>query len=98
MTQDEYVNSVAAKYKLPQTISQDMQTRVVNLLSNIIYAWAKDCLNELQISGSRSKGTVLNIATDLDLFISLKSLTSNTLKEIYNSLYDTLVSWELCQL
>lgn len=43
------------------------------------------------MSGSRAKGTAIDIATDLDLFISLSSTTSNTLKEIYDSLYDCMI-------
>jgi len=92
MTADEYVYSVVSKYKLPPTISQAMQTNVINPLSRIIDNWAGDCLNKTEISGSRAKGTAISISTDLDLFISLKSTTTNTLKKIYDSLYDTLVS------
>ena len=48
----------------------------------MIKEWAGDCLNDIQISGSRAKGTAINISSDLDLFVSLKSTTNNTLKEI----------------
>ena len=92
MTADQYVNSIVNKYKLPQKISQEMNMNVVSPLSHIINKWAGDCLNELAISGSRAKGTAINIATDLDLFISLKSTTTNTLEEIYNSLHTTLIT------
>ena len=92
MTADEYVNSIVNKYKLPQTISQEMQTKLASPLSRIINNWAGDCLNEIQISGSRAKGTAISISTDLDLFISLKSSTTSTLKEIYDSLYNSLIS------
>jgi len=92
MTPDEYVNNVVNKYKLPQTISETMKTSVIVPLSDIISTWAGDCLNKIEISGSRAKGTAISIATDLDLFISLKSTTTQTLKEIYDSLHDVLVS------
>jgi len=92
MTADEYVISIVNKYKLSQIISQEMQTKVVTPLSQVINNWAGDCLNKIEISGSRAKGTAISLATDLDLFISLKSTTTDTLKEIYNSLYDTLIS------
>jgi len=92
MTADEYVNDIVNKYKLPQTLSQVMQTNVVAPLSRIIKSWAGNSLDKIEISGSRAKGTAISIATDLDLFISLKSSTTTPLKEIYDSLYDTLTS------
>lgn len=92
MNGDQYIESMVKKYNLPQQISSDMQLKVINPLSNIINKWAGACLYEIKISGSRAKGTAISLSTDLDLFISLKSSTSNTLKEIYNSLYDTLVA------
>lgn len=91
MSGDQYIESIVDKYKLPPSISYDMQLKVINPLKNIINKWAGDCLYEIQISGSRAKGTAISLSTDLDLFISLKSSTSGTLKEIYNSLYETLV-------
>lgn len=41
-------------------------------------------------SGSHAKGTAVKAGTDVDLFISLKSTTTNTLKDLYNSLYSYL--------
>jgi tRNA nucleotidyltransferase (CCA-adding enzyme) len=60
----------------------------------MIKEWAGDCLNDIQISGSRAKakGTAINISSDLDLFVSLKSTTNNTLKEIYDSLFSYISS------
>jgi hypothetical protein len=39
-------------------------------------------------SGSFAKGTANHSGTDIDLFISLKSDTTSTLKEIYSSLFN----------
>jgi len=85
---DEYVRNIIYKYKVPTEVDPLTQIFVVDPLIDIIKTWAGDCLNIIQISGSRAKGTAINICSDLDLFISLKSTTSNTLKEIYDSLYD----------
>jgi len=88
MSSDEYVRNIISKYKVPIEVDSSTQNRVINPLVRLLYSWAGDCLNDIQISGSRAKGTALNISSDIDLFISLKSTTSDTLKEIYDSLYN----------
>lgn len=92
MTSDEYVRRIIAKYKVPNEVDALTQCFVVNPLINMIKEWAGDCLNDIQISGSRAKGTAINISSDLDLFVSLKSSTNNTLKEIYDSLFSYISS------
>ena len=91
MTANHYVESIVKKHKLPDTIDNYTDNTVVTPLKKIIRNWAGTCLCDIKLSGSRAKGTAIDIATDLDLFISLSSTTSNTLKEIYNSLYDYVV-------
>jgi len=51
-----------------------------------IKSWAGDQLSEIFVSGSSAKGTALKGSSDLDLFVSLKANTTETLKEIFNSL------------
>lgn len=92
MTSDEYVRRIIAKYKVPNEVDALTQCFVVNPLINMIKEWAGDCLNDIQISGSRAKGTAINISSDLDLLVSLKSTTNNTLKEIYDSLFSYISS------
>ena len=91
MTANQYVESIVKKHKLQDTIDNYTDNTVVTPLKKIIRNWAGTCLCDIKLSGSRAKGTAIDIATDLDLFISLSSTTSNTLKEIYNSLYDYVV-------
>lgn len=52
--------------------------------------WAGQQLSSLKQSGSSAKGTALKGIADLDIFISLKSDTSETLKDIYNKLESTI--------
>ncbi|KGK85912.1 hypothetical protein DP73_17660 [Desulfosporosinus sp. HMP52] len=92
MSPDEYVRNIISKYKVVGDIGLYTQLLVLNPLIETIKEWAGDCLNEIKISGSRAKGTAINISSDIDLFISLKSKTDNTLKEIYDSLYDYVKS------
>lgn len=89
---DEYVLSVANKYRISEEIDVLTQYFVINPLEALINEWACNCLNNVYISGSRSKGTAITLSSDLDLFISLKSDTNNTLKEIYQSLNNFFVN------
>lgn len=91
MTADEYVLNVIRNHSLPLQLNQK-ELSVIAPLENIISAWAGNCLCEIKLSGSRAKGTAIDIATDLDLFISLSSTTTNSLSEIYNSLYNRVIS------
>jgi hypothetical protein len=91
MTPDQYINSIVQKHKLPEALDSDTTTYIVAPLKQIISNWAGVCLCETKLSGSRAKGTAIDIATDLDLFISLSSTTQNSLKEIYDSLYNRMI-------
>ena len=95
MTENEYVISVIRKHALPDRIDQYTEQTVIAPLKRIVSSWAGDCLCEIKLSGSRAKGTAIDLATDLDLFISLSSTTSNSLSEIYNSLYTILINSDI---
>jgi hypothetical protein len=87
MTADQYVESVLAKYAVhrgPNTPAERLGASV----SPVIRAWADRQLNLLEYSGSYAKDTGVRGISDVDVFISLKSDTTNPLKEIYNSLYE----------
>jgi tRNA nucleotidyltransferase (CCA-adding enzyme) len=65
---------------------------VQTVLLPIIRGWASNVLSSVQPSGSFAKGTANRSGTDIDLFISLSANTTNPLKEIYESLYETMKS------
>jgi hypothetical protein len=89
---DEYVLEVANKYCIGKDIDLFTKVFVIDPLKDLIQQWAGNCYNDVYLSGSRVKGTAINMSSDLDLFISLKSDTNNTLKEIYQSLNNFLIS------
>ena len=91
MTADQYVNSIVEKHRLPDTLDNYTSIYVVSPLKKIITSWAGVCLCETKLSGSRAKGTAIDLSTDLDLFISLSSATQTSLKEIYDSLYNYML-------
>lgn len=85
MTADEYLESILRVKKADSISLNDW--RLINI-KNIITNWAGQQLSELKKSGSSAKGTAVKSITDFDIFISLKSDTSESLKEIYNKLDD----------
>ena len=92
MISDEYVLQTIKKHALSEQIDNYTTRYIIDPLKRIIAEWAGTCLCETKLSGSRAKGTAIDIATDLDLFISLTSTTTNSLEEIYDSLYQRLVN------
>lgn len=84
MTADAYLHSLLLKYQV-NAIGARMiaQKQVVP----IIQKWADRYLVDIRLSGSIAKGTANAGTNDMDLFISLSSTTSETLQEIYSSLF-----------
>lgn len=93
MTTDEYLFQIIANKKA-ESISID-DWRLTDIKTSLT-SWAGQQLSSLKQSGSSAKGTAVKAIADFDIFISLKSDTSETLKEIYNKL-DTamkIAGWE----
>src|SRR3990172_1806458 len=86
MTPDQYVETVLAKYQVPRGPTSPAE-RLGSAVAGPLRTWANQYLNALQYSGSYAKETGVRGISDVDVFISLKSDTPGTLKEIYNSLY-----------
>lgn len=83
MSADEYLNNIILAKKAQALSLNDW--RLTNI-KGILYKWAGNQLSELKQSGSSAKGTAVRGIADFDIFISLKSDTQPTLKEIFNSL------------
>ena len=86
MTADEYLLAILQRENVDTGLLspvRNVQTR----LEPIIREWAGGQLLGVSPSGSFAKGTANHSGTDIDLFISLAHDTTQTLKEIYNSLY-----------
>ncbi len=85
VTADEYLQRILAAITAAKGALGPGPT-VRDALRPLIQRWAGTQLNELKLSGSYVKGTAIVGGTDVDLFISLKSDTTNPLREIYDSL------------
>lgn len=86
MTPDQYVESILAKYAVPRGPTSPAE-RLGFAVADPIRTWAGQQLNALEYSGSYAKETGVRGISDVDVFISLKSDTQGTLKELYNNLY-----------
>jgi tRNA nucleotidyltransferase (CCA-adding enzyme) len=85
MTADQYLQNILAREAVNNsTTSPVLAVQIV--LRPILNEWAGNQLRSISPSGSFAKGTANNSSTDIDLFISLKSDTTNTLKDIYATL------------
>ncbi len=89
MSADQYLQGILERERVDTTLSSPvriLQTR----LGPIIQEWAGDKLVSVTPSGSFAKGTAIKSGTNIDLFISLSAQTPETLKEIYNNLYNRM--------
>lgn len=91
MSPDEYLQQILAR----ETVDTGPYSPVRNVQAQIqpmIKEWAGSFLVAISPSGSFAKGTANRSGTDLDLFISLAQSTPETLKQIYESLLQTLTA------
>ena len=89
MSADYYLQSILTREAVDTSLFSPVRS-VQSTVHPIITAWAGSQLAGVSPSGSFAKGTANHSGTDIDLFISLRSDTTNTLKEIYNSLFDSV--------
>jgi hypothetical protein len=83
MNADRYLMTILRR----ETVNTCVAQVVLNVLRPIIVPWGNQYLAGIAPSGAFAKGTAIKSGTDIDLFISLKPETRETLKEIYQSLY-----------
>ena len=91
MTADQYLYGILLREAVdagPNSPLLAVQTTLMPTLRQ----WAGDNLIGVSPSGSFMKGTAVLSGTDIDLFLSLSEHTSETLKEVYNKLFDCLTS------
>lgn len=80
------VNVINAKRAMPIGIRDHR----IKALLEAIRVWAGNQLDDIFVTGSSAKGTSVKGNSDLDLFVSLRASSTNTLKVIYASLYKHL--------
>jgi tRNA nucleotidyltransferase (CCA-adding enzyme) len=86
--QDQYVNNVLDKYKVPAPNPQIKQQ-----LETLVRKWVGPHLLSMDYSGSFAKLTAVRGQSDMDFFISMT--TTTPLQDIYQGLFDLLNSSRL---
>jgi hypothetical protein len=89
MTPDQYLQAILAREAV-NTSATSPVLAVRQTLMPFLNGWAGQMLRSVQPSGSFVKGTANRSGTDIDLFISLSSQTSETLKQLYTMLANRL--------
>lgn len=89
MSADEYLQRILQREAVdtgPYSPVRSVQAQI----QPVIWEWAGNLLVAVSPSGSFAKGTVNKSGTDIDLFISLAQNTPETLKQIYDSLFQRM--------
>lgn len=89
MSADEYLQRILQREAVdtgPYSPVRNVQAQI----QPVIREWAGNLLVGISPSGSFAKGTVNKKGTDIDLFISLAQNTPETLKQIYDSLWQKM--------
>lgn len=87
-----YLLSILQKYRA-RDLTQYSSS--ISVLKGILHTWANTCYLDILDSGSRTKGTAISIASDVDYLVSLSSSCNENnggLESIYESLYSKLSS------
>ncbi len=91
MTADQYLYRILLREAVDAGPNSPLLAVQATLMP-VLRQWAGDNLLGVYPSGSFMKGTAVLSGTDIDLFLSLSEHTSETLKEVYNKLFDCLTS------
>jgi hypothetical protein len=89
MSADIYLQTILVREAVDTSASSPVRG-VQTIVQPVLNEWAGSQLRIVHPSGSFAKGTANRSGTDIDLFVSLKSDTTNTLKEIYTSLFNKM--------
>jgi hypothetical protein len=92
MSAGAYLQDILTRYGVDTSLYSPVRS-VQQTLAPTIARWAGHQLAAIHPSGSFAKGTANRTGTDIDLFISLKSDTTNTLSEIYESLFQAVAGY-----
>ena len=89
MSADAYLQSILAPEAVdtgPAAPVRGVQARLMPALQE----WGGQYLRQVQPSGSFAKGTANKSGTDIDLFVSISENVTDTMRDIYNSLFNKM--------
>ena len=89
MSADIYLNNILNREAVDTSLFSPVRS-VQSQVMPAIQEWAGQYLRVVKPSGSFAKGTANKSGTDIDLFISLSDRVTNTMKEIYDTLFEKM--------
>lgn len=89
MTADTYLQNILAREAVDTGVFSPLRGVQAQVMP-VLQEWAGQYLRSVKPSGSFAKGTANKTGTDIDLFISLTDSVSNTMKEIYDTLFEKM--------
>jgi hypothetical protein len=89
LTIEQHLSAVLARHAVDTGANSPVRG-VQAALDSILRKWAQQYLVEVRPSGSFAKGTAVHGGTDIDLFVSLSSTLTTTLKDVYDTLFNAL--------
>lgn len=93
MSSDQYLLNILARETVDTSQVSPVRS-VIAALRPTLNAWGGTALQGVSPSGSFAKGTANASGTDIDLFLSMAHNTNATLKEIYDSLFAHMRSYQ----
>jgi hypothetical protein len=87
----DYLQQILAREAVDTSATSPVRS-VRGALLPVIQMWAGAQLLDVTPSGSFAKGTANRSGTDIDLFISLSETTTNTLADIYGTLFTAITN------
>jgi hypothetical protein len=91
MSADDYLQKILDREAVDAGLFSPVRN-VQTVIQPVIVGWAGDKLVGVSPSGSFAKGTANRSGTDIDLFIALSEQTTETLKEIYDKLFNKMTA------
>lgn len=88
--EDSYVVDVLGRHQSSGSII--IAHNVINTLANSINTWANGHLHGVYPAGSVAKGTAISESSDIDILVSVKTTAVETLKEVYDKLFNRLTA------
>ncbi len=86
MTNNQYLQWVLARY----AVNNSYPNLVLSSLNPLLTEWGGIHLLGKEFSGSLAKGTGVSNGTDVDIFVSISSVTPCTLADMYGTLFNKL--------
>ena len=88
---DEHLRAVLARYRVDTGLSSPVRG-VKPVIEPLIRTWGGSFIVDIRTSGSFAKGTAVHGGTDIDLFVSLTSTLTDSLRSISDTLFNAFAN------